>query len=401
VKLLLLLRLWNYLRGYVIILVEGYFIEKFLNICIRRQIMLWDIKRQKDRIVLMKVSIKGFRLLRPIAAKTKCRVRIVKKRGLPFIFNKYRKRKTFAAGAVFFLISIFVMTSFVWSVEISGNKELTADFLRKALAGNGIKPGVLKYKINADRAVDDMMLNFREISWISINVRGTKVKVQLRERKKLPEIIPADVPCDIVALKDGVIKQIVVTEGIEAVMTGETVKVGQILISGRIPVKDEKDKFRQVHAMGSVKARTWYEEQQPVKLQEVEKIRTGRSFNNYTLVLFGQRINLFHKKMEYDDYDTVEVKKELMIGEDMIFPFELITDRYFENRLVAAGLSEEDARNAAARSAYEKALGRIPPDSEIVGENVKFIDDKYLGTIAKVTVECIEDIGSTRVIGGN
>lgn len=41
------LRLWNYIKGYVIIFVEGYFLEKFVNICTRRQIFLWDIKKKK------------------------------------------------------------------------------------------------------------------------------------------------------------------------------------------------------------------------------------------------------------------------------------------------------------------------------------------------------------------
>jgi len=34
---MLIFRLWNYIRGYVIIFVEGYFLEKFVNICTRRQ----------------------------------------------------------------------------------------------------------------------------------------------------------------------------------------------------------------------------------------------------------------------------------------------------------------------------------------------------------------------------
>ena len=67
---MLLFRLWNYIRGYVIIVVEGYFLEKFVNICTRRQILLFDISRQKNSKMTLKVSIKGFRMLRPIAKKT-------------------------------------------------------------------------------------------------------------------------------------------------------------------------------------------------------------------------------------------------------------------------------------------------------------------------------------------
>lgn len=400
-KGLLLLRLWNYLRGYVIIIVEGYFIEKFFNVCSHRQILLWDIRRHKDFVVTMRVSIKGFKLLRPVARKTKCRVRILKKRGLPFLFNKYRKRKAFFAGAFLFIVLMYVMTSFIWSVEITGNKELTANFLEDALADNGIGPGVLKFGIDTEKAVTGMMTGIRELAWISIEVKGTKVKVQLRERKPMPQMVPKNVPCNIVAVKDGMIKQIIVIDGIEAVVEGDTVKRGQLLISGSIPVKNEKDKYRLVHAMGAVKARTWYEARSPVRLEEVEKIRTGRVMKNYSLILFSKRIDLFHKKTGYEDFDNIETRQKLKIGEDLVFPFELVVDSFYENKLVQAKINADEARKTASDAAWKTVMEEMPPETPIVKSDLSIIEDEELGPVAKVTVECLEDIGTTQVIGGN
>lgn len=400
-KSLLLLRLWNYLHGYVIIIVEGYFIEKFFNICTHRQILLWDIRRHKNSIVTMRVSINGFKLLRPVARKTKCRVRILKKRGLPFLSNRYRKRKTFFAGAFLFILLMYVMTSFIWNVEITGNKELTVDFIEKVLADNGISTGTLKFGIDTEKAVTGMMTGIRELAWVSIDVKGTKVKVQIRERKPLPQMVPEDEPCDIVALRDGMIKQVIATNGIEAVVEGDTVKKGQVLISGSIPVKNEKDKYRLVHAMGTVKARTWYEALCPVKLEEIEKIRTGRIIKNYSLVLFTKKLDLFHKKISYEDFDNVEVRQKLKIGEDLVFPFELVVDTFYENSLVRAKISEDEARKTASDNAWKTVTGEMPPDTPIVKSNVSFIEDDELGTVAKVTIECLEDIGTTQMIGGN
>jgi similar to stage IV sporulation protein len=400
VKLLLLLRLWNYLRGYVIIIVEGYFLEKFLNICTRRQLLLWDITRHKGCIVTMRISIKGFKLLRPIAHKTGCRVRIVKKRGLPFVLNKYRRRKTFVFGAFIFVLLIFTMTSFIWSVEISGNSELSKEYIEKALSTNGIRSGALKFSIDTDKAVDGMLLGIREISWISIDVKGTKVKVQIRERRKLPDMVSKDVPCNVAATKDGIVWRILVTDGIEAAVEGETVKKGQILISGNIPMKNEKDKYRLVHAMGSVQARTWYEEQCPVVLYETIREKTGLTIKNYAIVMFTKRLELFNKKVDFNDFDKVEDRKVLSIGENLVFPFELIVDRYYQFKTVQKAISEDDAKKAAADTAYKKALERVPKDVGITKSNVRFIEDEDLGITAKVTLECLEDIGTTQEIGG-
>lgn len=128
---MLLFRLWNYIRGYVIIVVEGYFLEKFVNICTRRQILLLDIKRQKNSKMTLKVSIKGFRMLKPIAKKTGCRVKILKKHGLPFLINRYKSRKTFLLGAALFIVLFYIMTSFVWTIEVTGNKKLNHRLLLK------------------------------------------------------------------------------------------------------------------------------------------------------------------------------------------------------------------------------------------------------------------------------
>jgi similar to stage IV sporulation protein len=400
VKLLLLLRLWNYLRGYVIIIVEGYFVEKFINICTRRQILLWDVVLQQDQAVTMKLSINGFKMLRPIARKTKCRVRLLSKIGLPFVFNRYRRRKAFFAGALLFILSVYAMTSFIWSVDITGNKELPAGELERALAGYGIRTGVLKYTIDTDKAASQMLLERKEITWISISVSGTRVKVDLRERIKIPEIIPNDVPCDVVATKDGMIKRVIATAGVEAVGEGDTVRKGQVLISGKIPLKEDEKKFKLVHAMGSVPARTWYEETEPVVLSRVERLETGKVVHTYTLNLFSWKLDLLHRKPKFEEFRYSEEKKKLSVGENLVFPIEWVTGSYIEERPITAHINEEDARNQAASAAYKRIQEKIPEGAGIVKKDIKFVQEEN-GTAAKVMVECVEDIGMSRKIGGN
>lgn len=400
-KVLLLLRLWNYLRGYVIIIVDGFFTEKFINICAHRNILLWDVVVQGDRTMTMRMSIKGFRLIRPIARKAKCRVRLIKKTGIPFILNRYRRRKAFFVGALLFVALIYVLSSFIWNVEISGNKRLETARIEEALANNGIKSGILKYGIDTDSAVSNMMLDMEDISWISINIRGTKAKVQIRERIPVPEIVPRDEPCDIVASKDGMIKKVVAKEGIEAVGEGDTVKKGQVLIAGTIPLKDDDKRFRFVHAMGKVTARTWYEEESPVILTETERLKTGKEINAHSLVLFSWKLDLPHRKNNFSNYSAAENRRKLSIGEDLVFPLEWVTVSYKEEKLAEAVINAEDAKNAAAEAAYQKALQQVPENAKVVNTNIYYVKDEQRGLLARVTLECLEDIGVSRKIGGN
>ena len=298
-----------------------------------------------------------------------------------------------------FFVLINVLASFVWSIEITGNEKLDTVFLENALAANGIKTGALKYRIDTRRAVDRMMLEIGRLSWISINIKGTKVKVQVRERKDIPEIVPRHIPCDIVAQKDGIIRQVIAKEGIEAVAEGDTVKKGQVLISGRVPVKGD-EKYRLVHALGTVRARTWYEDEAPVMFTRTETLRTGRVIRDHSLVLFSKELDLVRRKVGFSEYVTDEVRKKLTIGDDLVFPFEWVTVNYYEVATMEAHISEEDARETAAREAYEKALGRVPEEAEIVKENVYFTEQDGKLT-ARAVLECIENIGIPSRIGGN
>ena len=87
--------LLNYICGYLNISIEGYYIDKFINICISKRIFLWNMKREKSTYLTANISIKDFKRLKSIIKKTRCRIKINKKRGIPFFINKYKKRKIF------------------------------------------------------------------------------------------------------------------------------------------------------------------------------------------------------------------------------------------------------------------------------------------------------------------
>lgn len=400
-KLLLLFRLWNYLLGYVIIIVEGFFAEKFINICMHRHIKLWDIRVQRKGLMTMRMSVRSFKHIRPIARKAKCKVRLLKKSGLTFVLNRYRRRKAFFVGAALFFVLIYILTSFIWSVEITGNEKLLTSELEASLAEHGIKTGVLKYRIDTDKAVSNMMIGIEELSWISIAVRGTKVKVDVRERIEIPKIVPRHIPCDIIADKDGVVKRIIATEGVEAVQEGDTVQMGQVLISGTIPSKDEKKGSKLVHAMGTVIARTWYEEEAPVVLKQTERLRTGKEINDHSLILFSWKLDILQRKNKFRDYTVLESRKKLSLGEYMVFPIEWVTVKYMEEKLIEAVINEEDAKSTAVQTALQKVLEKVPDTAEIISQNVDYVSDDKGGLVAKVMIECIEDIGRSKQIGGN
>ena len=102
----------NYISGYLRIVVEGYYIERFINICRNRNYMMWNIKKVNDINIALNIEIKNFKEICKIAKKTQCKVRIKAKKGLPFFLNKYKKRKLFALFLIFVLTIIFLSLMF-------------------------------------------------------------------------------------------------------------------------------------------------------------------------------------------------------------------------------------------------------------------------------------------------
>lgn len=52
------LALWNYIRGYVIIYVTGFSVERFINMAVNKGIFIWDVIQEKN-MVIMKASVKN------------------------------------------------------------------------------------------------------------------------------------------------------------------------------------------------------------------------------------------------------------------------------------------------------------------------------------------------------
>lgn len=93
--------------------------ERFINSCFANDIFLWNLEREKTTYLRARVGIKEFKKIKKIARNTKCKIKIENKKGLPILIHKYKKRKAFLFFLVFLIIFIFVITRFVWNIEIS------------------------------------------------------------------------------------------------------------------------------------------------------------------------------------------------------------------------------------------------------------------------------------------
>lgn len=194
--------------GYINVEIEGFFIEKFINLCFSKGIFLWKIERKNSTTINARLSVADFKKIHLIARKTKVSVKLKDKKGLPFILNRYKKRKIFAITFLVIAIFIFGLTRFVWNIEIICDGNINNQEILNLLSKDGIKEGVLISKIDTEKVINNIRLERDDISWIGIKITGTNVIVNIVMATEKPEIIDKDVACNIVSDREAVITKI-------------------------------------------------------------------------------------------------------------------------------------------------------------------------------------------------
>ena len=92
--------IFNYIIGYIRVSIEGYYIERFINICRNNKITIWNLKRNKNVRLELNIATRDLRKIAKIAKQTKCKMKILNKKGLPFLFNKYKKDFSFKQNLI-------------------------------------------------------------------------------------------------------------------------------------------------------------------------------------------------------------------------------------------------------------------------------------------------------------
>ena len=83
---------------------------------------------------------------------------------------------------------------------------------------------------------------YDDVIWVSASLKGSKIQIDIKENSDSREIEEEEMTeegTDLIAEKDGVIKEIVTRSGVPMVHAGDEVKTGDILVSGRVEIKND------------------------------------------------------------------------------------------------------------------------------------------------------------------
>lgn len=305
-----MLWLYRYLRGYITILLCGDYAEKVLNLCVSHRISIWDSRLCKEGIKT-NIYVSDIKRLRKTVRKSGVKVKIIKKAGLPFKLEKNKKRCGFFIGLIIMLVFLNIMSGFIWQIDIVGNSKVKTAEILADCKKIGIYEGIRAGSINSKALREKLLLSSDKLAWASLNIEGSRLTVNVTEiddSKKSPE------PCNLVASADGIIKKIDITVGNCLVKVGDTVKKGDVLVSG---ISERADSTYFVHSQGTVIAETTRVFSSEGKYQKRIKEPTGEVKTKYAVEFFTIKLPLFLGS-EIKEYESeLQIKEASLWGKSL------------------------------------------------------------------------------------
>ncbi len=339
----MLLSIIRYIKGYLRIKIVGYSPERFLNLCRHHHIYLWGLTLHMQDYEMF-IGISGFRKLKPILKKTKTKVVILNRYGLPFFLHKYRKRKVFFIGAVGCILSIYLFSTIVWNIHIEGNYSQTDEVILEFLETKHVYHGMPKSKLNCERIAKDIRKEFDDVIWVSVSIQGSRLMIQVKENTDtVPQKVNKEEKVtDLVASENGEVVEMIARSGVPLVSVGDKVKKGDVLVSGRVEIKNDAKEvveYRYQPADADIRLKVSSSYQSEIPIDYINKKYTGKERSQFFLKtenhLFG--FGFLQNKFKHKEVYTSE--KQLRLGEHFYFPL------YYGKKCVKEYVTEKKKRS--------------------------------------------------------
>lgn len=368
----------HYREGAVRVKLRGFSPERFFNLCSQGGVEIWGVSCKGGEYEFF-TTVKGFFSCAPFVRKSGVRLTILEKTGLPFFLYKNRSRKLWAAGFLGFFLILFLLSLFIWDIELQGNFHHSDSELLHFLQREGIACGILKRNIDCEKLEGELRSTYSDVTWVSARVEGTRLYVHIKENDVVLTVPERDdTPCDLVADADGTIVSMVVRSGIPAVKPGDEVKKGQVLVSGRIPITDDSGQVvteHQVKADADIVGRRKRREETEISFWHEKKTMTGRKRKGIFFRAFGKTISFLPPDFEDRDWRYTSETWQAHVTDTFYLPFfcgSILSEEYVscQARYTKEELSQmaEEYRRQTEGKLIEKGV-------HIIENNVTILDN--------------------------
>jgi len=368
--------------------------EEVLNYCAQRGISVYSAAVSGEGTLRMQVRPEGYRDLREHTPGWMT-VEAIGKSCAGRAAGVLLERKRLLVMLLLVICAVWFSSLFIWEVEVYGNETVSTARILRELETYGVKVGGFRLGVDQAHITHGMLLSVTELSWITVNTRGSRLTVLVREETPAPEIHGKQ-PEEIVAARGGILERVTPLEGFACVRVGDVVEAGTLLISSE--AESQFGGRRELAAMGEVLARTNRELTAAVPLDGRQMRLTGRSSGRFALKFGANRLNLyFDSGNPYTECVKIREEFPLRLPGTGKLPVSVIRETFEE--YTAEMPADVSGTEAVLREVLRLRLEEVLPEgSEILREEYR-AEEKDGALFVMLQAECLEDIAAVRTTG--
>lgn len=388
----------NLLRGILEVTVTGPFPERLINLCAQHRLAFWGLEWQDEHTFTIQLHRGDLGRLEELARRVDCSVDVGRGRGLPFFLARFRRRYAFLAGLALSLAAVCFCSNFIFTIQVTGNETVPAERILGELRWLGLRPGAYGPGLDLKQITQEALLSLEELSWLTVNLHGTRAEVIVREAVKPPKLAQEEGCYDIVSQADGIILEVEAAKGQAIVKEGDVVMAGDVLISGNVAMvppaySDQPLRYYQTHAQGRVLARTWRTLTARIPLTAQVKSYTGEEKRRFSLTVFDRQMDFYrNSSISMPIYDKITRVYPAVLpgGVELPLSWRVELCRGYELQTVQV---DRDAAQALLEEQLEQRLVQtVGEDGEV--EELSYsaqVKDGWL--TVTLTAQCREEVG--------
>lgn len=367
----------KFISGKLTIEIKALRIEKILNAIWNKGIPVKNVIKLDLTTIMFDVDYANYDEVLSIVKRFKGKSKIINKDGWLFRFIELKKSISLVIGVFIFFGIIYALSNNIWSIDIETKENLTPFEVRRQLESIGIKPGLKKSDINVYEIERKMQTINSQIMWIRTRIEGSTLHLVIEEKINPPST-EAKESDSVVAKSDGEIKRVYTYSGNPAVVPGDIVKEGDILIN---PVQGREGFEVDIKPKGKVIANTFYDKYMEVQINGERLERSGNKQSDIYLRLWNKKIYLKKVINKFQYYDKIEENNGIFNS-----------TVYFEKKAIQVDTDKDKIIDDACKKLEDSLKRTLSNDVKIINKDITTEDIGDGKLLVKVIFTVEQDI---------
>lgn len=206
--------------------------QAVLNQLITTGVNIEDINFLEELVVQFWISAADMKTVDSLMRKNSSNYTVVGRSGVLWYINAMLKQPVLLIGLTAFLIVALWLPGRILFVSVEGNQTVPDKFILECVKECGVVFGSSRRTVRSEQTKNSLLAKIPQLQWVGINTSGCVAHISVKESSsRNPK--PVNQPVSsIVATRDGVVERLVVLRGTALCKEGQSVKKGDVLISG-------------------------------------------------------------------------------------------------------------------------------------------------------------------------